>query len=104
MQPHLHIKYRRVCLLDRAYLVMVMACIVAASTDVAAADSSTRCRQSGGPLHGAARLLKRQGARGLRRRVVNVVDEVVSVAVAVDVTVAVLRAAGLLRGRGLHAA
>lgn len=84
--------------LDRAYLVMVMACIVAASTDVAAADSSTRWRQSGGPLHGAAGLLKRQGARGLRRWVVNVVDEVVSVAVAVDVTVAVLRATGLLRG------
>lgn len=32
------------------------------------------------------------------------VDEVVSVAVAVDMTVAVLRASGLLRGRGLHAA
>lgn len=83
---------------------MVMARIVAASTDVAAADSSTRCRQSGGPLHGAAGLLERQGARGLWRWVVNVVDEVVGVAVAVDVTVAVLRATGLLRGRGLHAA
>lgn len=83
---------------------MVMACIVAASTDVAAADASTRWGQSGGPLHGAARLLERQGARGLWRRVVNVVDEVVSVAVAVDVTVAVLGAAGLLRGGGLHAA
>lgn len=83
---------------------MVMACIVAASTDAAAGHAGARWRQRGGPLHGAARLLKRQGARGLRRRVVNVVDEVVSVAVAVDVTVAVLRAAGLLRGRGLHAA
>lgn len=83
---------------------MVMACIVAAGTDAAAGNASARWRQRGGPLHGAARLLKRQGARGLRRRVVNVVDEVVSVAVAVDVTVAVLRAAGLLGGRGLHAA
>lgn len=77
---------------------MVMSCIAAATTVVAAADSSTCCRQSGGPLHGAARLLKRQGAGRLRCRVVNVVDEVVSVAVAVDMTVAVLRATGLLRG------
>lgn len=77
---------------------MVVACIAAASTDVAAANSSTCCRQSGGPLHCAARLLKSQGARGLWRWVVNVMDEVVSVAVAVDVTVAVLRATGLLRG------
>lgn len=77
---------------------MVMSCIAAATT-VAAADASTRCGQSGGPLHGAARLLERQRAGRLRRWVVDVVDEVVSVAVAVDVTVAVLRATGhWLRG------
>lgn len=91
---------------------MVMSCIAAAAATItvvaaaaaAAADSSTRCRQSSGPLHGAARLRKRQGAGRLWCWVVNVVDEVVSVAVAVDMTVAVLGAGGLLRGRGLHAA
>lgn len=76
---------------------MVMSCIAAATT-VAAADTSARRRQSGGPLHGAAGLLERQRAGRLRRRVVHVVDEVVGVAVAVDVAVAVLGAAGLLRG------
>lgn len=77
---------------------MVMSCITAATTVAAAADSSTCRRQSGGPLHGAARLLKRQSAGRLWCWVVNVVDEVVSVAVAVDMAVAMLRATGLLRG------
>lgn len=40
-----------------AYLVMVVAC-VAATTIVAAADSSAGCRQSTGSFHRAARLLK----------------------------------------------
>lgn len=72
-----------------------MGCVAAAAATVAAAaDSGAGCRQSTGPLHGAARFLEGQGARGLRRRVVDVVEEVVSVAVAV----AVLRAGGLLRG------
>lgn len=81
------------------YLVMVVAC-VAATTIVAAAaaDSCAGCRQSTGPLHRAARFLKGQGARGLWCWVMNMVDEVVSVAVPVAVTVAVLRATGLLRG------
>lgn len=90
-----------------AYLVMVMACI-AATTIVAAADSSTGCRQGTGSLHRAAWLLKGQGAGGLWCWVMDMVDEVVSVAVAVAVavamTVAVLRAIGLLRGRRLQAA
>lgn len=82
---------------------MVMACI-AATTIVAgaAADSSTGRRQSAGSLHGTARLLEGQGSRGLWRRVMDVVDKVVGVAVAV--TVAVLGADGLLRGRRLQAA
>lgn len=83
----------------QSLLVVVVAC-VAATTIVAAAaaDSCTGCGQSTGPLHGAARLLKGQGARGLWCWVMNMVDEVVSIAVAVAVTVAVLRATCLLRG------
>lgn len=81
---------------------MVVGCVAATTTVAAAADSSTGCGQSTGSLHGAARLLKGQGARGLWRWVMDMVDEVVSVAVAV--TVAVLRATGLLRGRRLQAA
>lgn len=76
-----------------AYLVMVMACI-AATTIVAAADSSTGCRQSTGSFHRTARLLKGQCARGLWCWMMDMVDEVVStavaVAMAVTVTVAVL--------------
>lgn len=82
-----------------AHLVVVVGRVAATTAVAAAADSSTGCGQSAGSLHGAAGLLKRQGARGLWSWVMDVVDEVVSVAVAV----AVLRAAGLLRGRHLQA-
>lgn len=78
-------------------LVMVVGC-VAATTTVAAADSSARGRQSTGSLHVAAGLLEGQGARGLGRWVMNMVEEVMSAAVIVAVTVAVLSAAGLLGG------
>lgn len=90
----------------QTHLVVVVGCVAATTTVAAVAYSSTGRRQSIGSLHGAARLLKRQGARGLWRGVMDVVEEVVSiaVAVAVAVTVAVLRTAGLLRGRGLQAA
>lgn len=86
-----------------AYLVMVVGW-VAATTVVAAAaaDSSAGCGQSTGALHRAARILKGQGARGLWSWVMDMVDEVVSAAVAVTVTV--LRDTGLLRGRRLQAA
>lgn len=77
---------------------MVDGCVAAATTTVAAADSSTGCGQSTGPLHRAAGLLKGQGPRGLRCWVMDMVEEVVSIAVAV------LQAAGLLRGRRLQAA
>lgn len=87
----------------RVYLVMVVSC-VAATTVAAAADYSAGCGQSAGSLHGAARLLKGQGARGLRCWVMDMVDEVVSTAVTMAVSMAVLRAAGLLRGRRLQAA
>lgn len=81
------------------YLVVVVGCVAAATTTIAAANSSTGCGQSAGTLHRATGLLKRQGARRLRCWVMDVVEEVVSVAVAVAVTVAVLlRATGLLRG------
>lgn len=40
------------------YLVMVVSCIAAATAIAAAADSSTGSRQSAGPFHRAARLLK----------------------------------------------
>lgn len=82
---------------------MVVGC-VAATTIVAAAADSAGCRQSIGSLHGAARLLKGQGARRLWCWVMDMVDEVVSVAVAMAVAVTVLRATGLLRGRHLQAA
>lgn len=88
----------------QSLLVMVVGW-VAATTVVAAAaaDSSAGCGQSTGALHGAARiLLKGQGARGLWSWVMDMVDEVVSAAVAVTVTV--LRDTGLLRGRRLQAA
>lgn len=90
----------------QAYLVMVVGCVAAAATTTvaAAADASTGCGQSAGPFHGAARLVKGQGPRGLRCWVMDMVEEVVSIAVAVTVTVGVLRAAGLLRGRRLQAA
>lgn len=93
-----------------AYLVMVMACIAATTIVAAAADSSTGCRQSTRSLHRTARLLKGQGARGLWCWVMDMVDEVVSIAVAVTVamavamTMAVLRATSLLRGWCLQAA
>lgn len=80
----------------QSLLVMVVGCIVATTTVAAAADSSTGCRQSTGSLHRAARLLKGQGARWLWCWVMDMVDEVVSIAVAM--TVAVLGATGLLRG------
>lgn len=85
---------------------MVMACIAATTIVTAAANSSTGCRQSTGSLHRTAGLLKGQGARGLGRWVMDMVDEVVSTAVTVTVTVAVavLGAAGLLGGRRLQAA
>lgn len=63
-----------------------------------AANSSTGRGHSTGPLHGAAGLLKGQGPGGLWSGVVDMVDEVVSVAVVVNV------APGLLRGRCLQAA
>jgi len=80
-----------------AYLVVVVG-RVAAAPGAAAADSSAGRGQSTGPLHGAAGLLKGQGPGGLWSRVVDMVDEVVSVAVVVNV------APGLLRGRRLQAA
>lgn len=83
---------------------MVVARVAATTVVAVAADSSAGCGQSAGSLHGAARLLKGQGARGLRCWVMDVVDEVVSVAVVVAVAVAMLRAAALLRGRRLQAA
>lgn len=83
-----------------AYLVVVVGCVATTTTVAAAADSSARCGQSTGSLHRAARLLKGQGARGLWCWVMDMVDEVVSIAVAVTV----LRATGLLRGRRLQAA
>lgn len=73
-------------------LVVVVGCVATA------ADSSAGGGQGGGPLHGAAGLLKGHGAWRLRCRVMDVVQEVVSAAVAV------LGAAGLLRGRRLQAA
>lgn len=82
-----------------SYLIVVVACI-GATTIVAAADSSAGRRHCIGPLHEAARLWKGEGSRRLWRWVMNVVDEVVTIAVAV----AVQRAAGLLRGRCLQAA
>lgn len=85
-----------------SYLVMVVGCVAAATTVTAAADSSARCRESIGSLHGAARLLKGEGTYRLRCWVMNMVEEVVSIAVAV--TMDVLRAAGLLRRRRLQAA
>lgn len=80
---------------------MVVAC-VATTIVAAAANSSAGCGQSTGSFHGAARLLKGQGARGLWCWVMDMVDEVVSVAV--SVAVAVLRTSGLLGGRRLQAA
>lgn len=88
----------------QTHLVVVVGCVAATTTVAAAAYYSTGRRQSIGSLHGAARLWKRQGARRLWRRVMDMVEEVVSIAVAVAVAVAVLRTAGLLRGRGLQAA
>ena len=62
--------------------------------------TGTGGRQWCGPLHRAAGLLEAQAPGGLGRGVVQVVQEVVSGAVAM----AVLRAAGLLGRRGLRAA
>lgn len=81
---------------------MVVGCVAAATVVTAAAESSAGCGQSAGSLHGAARLLKWEGAHGLRRRVMDVVEEVVGVVVAVPVPV--LRGGRLLRGRCLQAA
>lgn len=81
---------------------MIEACVAATTIVAAAADNSAGCGQSTGSLHRAARFLKGQGAWGLRCRVMDMVDEVVRVTVAV--TVAVLSATGLLRGRRLQAA
>lgn len=84
-----------------AHLVVIMACIAAATiVAAAAADHSTGCGQGAGLLCGAARLLKGEGPRGLWGRVMNVVDKVMGVRVAV----AMLRAYGRLGGRRLEAA
>lgn len=82
-----------------AHLVVIMACIAAATIVAAAtADHSTGCGQGAGLLRGAACLLEGEGPGGLRCRVMDVVDEVMGVGVAV------LRAYGRLRGRRLEAA
>lgn len=83
----------------QSLLVMVVGCVAATTTvAAAAADSSARGRQSTGSLHGTAGLLEGQGARGLGCWVMNMVEEVMSAAVIVAVTVAVLSTAGLLGG------
>ncbi len=81
---------------------MVVGCVAATTIVAAAADNSAGCGQSTGSLHRAAWLLKGQGARALWCWVMDMVDEVVSVAV--TVAVAVLRDTGLLRRRRLQAA
>lgn len=82
----------------RQILLVVVVGRVAAAPGAATADSSAGRGQSTGPFHGAAGLLKGQGPGGLWSGVVDMVDEVVSVAVVVNV------APGLLRGRRLQAA
>lgn len=84
----------------QSLLVVVVGCVAATAAVAAAADSSTGGGKSTGSLYRAAWLLKGHGARGLRCRMMDMVEKVVSVAVAV----AVLRATGLLRGRRLQAA
>lgn len=77
---------------------MVVGCVAATTAAVAAAaDSGAGGGQSTGSHHGAYRLRKKHGAWGLRCWVVGMMEKVLSVAVAV------LRAAGLLRGRRLQA-
>lgn len=88
-----------VCAAEQEYLVMVVDCI---ARTITAADSTAGCRKSGGPLHGAARLLKGQRTHGLRCRVMDMVKEVMGTAVAVTVTK--LGAAALLGGGCLQAA
>lgn len=76
---------------------MVVGCVAAATTTAiagATADSSTWWWQSVGPLHRAAGLCKWQRPQRLWCWMMDMVEEVVSTAVAV--TVAVLRTAGLL--------
>lgn len=82
----------------QSLLIVVVARVAATAVAAAAADGSAGRRQKTGSLHGAAGLLKGQGARRLWRWVMDVVDEVVSVAVAV------LSAAVGLRRRRLQAA
>lgn len=84
-----------------AHLVVIMACIAAATIVAAtAADHSTGRGQGTGRLCGAARLLEGEGPGRLWRRVMDVVDKVVGVGVGV----AMLRAHSLLGGRCLQAA
>lgn len=66
----------------------------AAAAAAATADPSAGCRQGSGPFQRAARLWEGQGGWSLWGWVVQVVEEVVSIAVAV----VVLRDVGLLGG------
>lgn len=71
---------------------MVVGCVTAATT-VATGNASTGGRQSAGSLHRTALLLKGHSAQGLWCWVMDMMEKVVSIAVAV------LRATGLLRRR-----
>lgn len=82
----------------QSLLVVIVGCVVA--TIATAADSSAGGRQSAGSLHRTAWLLKGHRDRWLRCWVMDVVEEVVSVAV----TVAMLSTAALLSRRHLQAA
>lgn len=75
-----------------------------AAAAAAAADPSTRCGHSSGTLHRAGGVWKGQVACGLWCWVMEMMEEVMRIAVAVTVTVSMLRATGLLGGRGLQAA
>lgn len=70
----------------KPYLVMVMNGIVS----TVAANSSARCRESTGTLHGAAGLYEGHGAWGLWSRMVHMVVKVMSTVVSV-LRIALLR-------------